>query len=306
MQTKALKAPYIHLELNNNTRECRNKVMEAWLLYDKFRMERNINYINIYFEECKKRNIELKLILIEDVEFGIRNNKCNLFYKNKKCSMPQFVIMRTINPLLTKHFELMGVPVFNNSFVSTICNDKQKTYQYVSKANVEIMDTSFIKKGTSTSIKYPSIVKPSFGSGGENVFLVKNEYEFKKAINSISDESIVIQKPASDLGKDLRVYVLKDQIIASILRVSNSDFRSNYSLGGLAEVYNLNQEEKSIVYKIIEMFDFSLVGIDFVFHRGKMVFNEIEDVVGARMLYSKTDINIVSLYLDFILSERKS
>ena len=50
------------------------------------------------------------------------------------------------------------------------------------------------------------------------------------------------------------------------------------------------------------MFDFSLVGIDFVFHRGKMVFNEIEDVVGARMLYSKTDINIVSLYLDFILS----
>ena len=37
-----------------------------------------------------------------------------------------------------------------------------------------------------------------------------------------------------------------------------------------------------------------------------MVFNEIEDVVGARMLYSKTDINIVSLYLDFILNEIKA
>lgn len=280
--------------------------MEAWLLYDKARVERNINYINIYFEECKKRNIDLKLILIEDIEFGIKNNNCTLLYKNKECSMPQFIIMRTINPLLTKHFEFMGIPVFNNSFVSAICNDKQKTYQYVSKANVEIMDTGFVKKGTCISIKYPSVIKPSFGSGGENVFLVKNEEEFKKAIDSISDENIVIQKPASDLGKDLRVYVLKDQIIASILRVSNSDFRSNYSLGGTAKIYNLSHEERSIIYKIIELFDFGLVGIDFVFHRGKMVFNEIEDVVGARMLYSKTDINIVSLYLDFILNEIKA
>ena len=80
--------------------------------------------------------------------------------------------------------------------------------------------------------------------------------------------------------------MLKDQIIASILRVSNSDFRSNYSLGGTAKIYNLSHEERSIVYKIIELFDFGLVGIDFYF-MGKMVFNEIEDVVGARMLYSK-------------------
>lgn len=277
--------------------------MEAWLLYDKFRMERNINYINIYFEECKKRDIKLKLILVEDIEFGIKDNKFTLFYKKNKCTMPDFVIIRTINPLLTKHFELMEVPVFNNSFVSSICNDKQKTYQYVSSANVEIIDTLFIKKSDCNSIKYPSVIKPSSGSGGENVFLVKNENQFKKAINSISDENIVIQKPASNLGKDLRVYVIKDKIIASILRVSNSDFRSNYSLGGSAKIYNLSSEEKSIVYKIIELFDFGLVGIDFIFDEGKMIFNEIEDVVGARMLYSITDINIVSLYLDFILSE---
>ncbi|HOA96743.1 ATP-grasp domain-containing protein [Acetivibrio saccincola] len=279
--------------------------MEAWLLYDKSRVDRNIHYINIYFKECRKRNIKLKLILIEDIEFGIKDNKCALFYKKEECSLPQFVIMRTINPLLSKQFENMGVPVFNNSFVSYICNDKQKTYQYVSKANVKIMDTLFLKKGASVSIEYPSIVKPSFGSGGENVFLVKNEEQFKKAVDLIPDENIVIQKPAGDLGKDLRVYVLKDKIIASILRVSDSDFRSNYSLGGSAKVYSLSPEEKSTVYKIIELFDFGLVGIDFVFDGGKMVFNEIEDVVGARMLYSTTDINIVSLYLDFIINELK-
>ena len=34
-----------------------------------------------------------------------------------------------------------------------------------------------------------------------------------------------------------------------------------------------------------------------------MVFNEIEDVVGSRMLYAKTNINIVSEYIDYIVQK---
>jgi len=34
-----------------------------------------------------------------------------------------------------------------------------------------------------------------------------------------------------------------------------------------------------------------------------MVLNEIEDVVGARMLYSLTDIDVVRLYLQHILKK---
>ena len=41
-------------------------------------------------------------------------------------------------------------------------------------------------------------------------------------------------------------------------------------------------------------------GIDFVFDGGQPVFNEIEDTVGARMVYSVTDIDILDLYCDYI------
>ncbi|MDF2611730.1 MAG: hypothetical protein K0R92_3204, partial [Lachnospiraceae bacterium] len=34
--------------------------------------------------------------------------------------------------------------------------------------------------------------------------------------------------------------------------------------------------------------------------QGELIFNEIEDVVGARMLYQCTDINLVRLYLNYI------
>ena len=40
-----------------------------------------------------------------------------------------------------------------------------------------------------------------------------------------------------------------------------------------------------------------------MFHEGKIIFNEMEDVVGARMLYTYTDIDIVEIYLNFIISQ---
>ncbi|TYQ18224.1 UNVERIFIED_CONTAM: ribosomal protein S6--L-glutamate ligase/gamma-F420-2:alpha-L-glutamate ligase [Acetivibrio alkalicellulosi] len=276
--------------------------MEAWLIYDRSGMDRNINYINFYFEECNKRNINLKLLLTEDIKIVIRENKCTIIYKNEIQKMPKFVVCRTINSLLTKHLEMMGIAVFNNSFVSSVCNDKQKSYQYISLTGIKIMDSIFTDCSYCEDIDYPVIVKPSNGYGGQNVFLVNNKKEFENAVRNMQNTTIVIQKVASDLGKDLRVYVIGDEIVASMLRVSKSDFRSNYCLGGSAKLYHLNNYEKSIVHKVIDMFDFGLVGIDFVFDNGELTFNEIEDVVGSRMLYSKTDINIVSMYLDYILS----
>ena len=40
--------------------------------------------------------------------------------------------------------------------------------------------------------------------------------------------------------------------------------------------------------------------MDFVFDKGKIVFNEIEDSVGARMIYSKTNIDIIKEYCEYI------
>ena len=44
----------------------------------------------------------------------------------------------------------------------------------------------------------------------------------------------------------------------------------------------------------------------FVFNSGKIVFNEIEDSVGARMIYSLTDIDIIKEYCNYISCEVKN
>ena len=67
--------------------------------------------------------------------------------------------------------------------------------------------------------------------------------------------------------------------------------------------YELSASEQALVLKIASLLKFDYIGIDFVFNEGKIVFNEIEDSVGARMVYEKTDIDILRLYCDYIKKE---
>ena len=249
--------------------------MKCWLIYNRKDAKRNAPYIDMYFSECKNLGIDLELIYEDEIPDG----------------KPDFCIFRAINPKLTKALEDRGILVFNNSKTAEICNDKRKTYKYLSDNGIEILEIF-----DEENIKFPCVVKSAYGRGGTEVFLVNNRSEYDKI--ELNDK--VIQKVCSNIGRDLRVYVIGKKIIASILRTSKTDFRSNYSLGGKASLYRLNDEETVLIEKIISLFDFGLVGIDFIFHNGKIIFNEIEDVVGARMLYEKTNINLVSEYLKYV------
>ena len=142
----------------------------------------------------------------------------------------------------------------------------------------------------------PLVEKPVNGKGGEDVrFIESGKVEIK--------QGFVYQKPASDLGRDLRVWLIGGKPICAVLRKSDTDFRSNYCLGGSAEVYELSDAEKRLVCRIASLVDYDYIGIDFVFNNGKIVFNEIEDTVGARMVYAKTDIDILRLYCGYIEKE---
>ncbi|MEG2295412.1 MAG: ATP-grasp domain-containing protein [Oscillospiraceae bacterium] len=279
---------------------------KAWLLYDTLDAQKNKHYIPLYFDAFRDKQVELEVIYTERLNFGIKNMQFFLEYDEKPINPPNFVISRVISLSLTQHLEYCGVKVYNNHTTAQICNDKQKTYEYICNAGIQIMDSYFIHKIVPTGsckFNYPVVVKSTTGRGGTEVFLAANHESFTFAMNELKEKSVVVQKLASDVGKDLRVYVVGKTIIAAILRESTTDFRSNYGLGGKATVYILNEEEIALVNKIINLFDFAMVGVDFIFDQGKLIFNEIEDVVGSRMLYANTEINIVSHYVNWILHQ---
>lgn len=282
-------------------------LLEAWIVYFRQGAEYNKKYIEFYIEEGKKLGIDFRLVLVEDIEFGVRDGKLFLIHSLHNQRLPDFVVFRAIYPLLSKHFEMMGIPVYNNSFVSEICNDKAKTYQYLAKTGIPMVDSSFYKKQQINEVlrkvTYPTVVKAVDGHGGSQVFLVE-EQKIDEIAMGLASSDIVMQPLTGSKGQDLRVYVIGKEIIAAVLRTAKEGFKSNYSLGGHVRLYDLSEVEKHLVNTIIDQFDFGLVGIDFIIgDKGELIFNEIEDVVGSRMLYQCSDINIVELYLKFILND---
>ena len=195
-----------------------------------------------------------------------------------------YVINRTNDEKIAARFENRGIRVFNPSAFSRLANDKQRCYDFMKKNGIEIMPTRYDT--------VPFVKKPKNGHGGQGVVMCYRAEEY--------DEEMVCQQPASDLGRDLRVWVIGGEIITSLLRVSKGDFRSNFCLGGEAVPYTLNTEEIKKIKKIISLVNGDYYGIDFVFNGGKIVFNELEDTVGARMVYAKTEIDIFKLYCDYI------
>ncbi|MBR3692804.1 MAG: ATP-grasp domain-containing protein [Clostridia bacterium] len=273
--------------------------MTGWLIYDAFEAERNRAYIESYFASAKKRGVDLSLLLLEDMCW-----EPELLVSGHVRKLPDFVICRRPVPSLSEKLESLGVPVFNNSRISRICNNKYLTSRTVAGLGVPVAEEYWHGCGLpACPPELPCVAKPVDGHGGQGVFLCRDAAEYAAAAESLAGRECVLQRPVSDLGRDLRVYMLGCEPVAACLRISDTDFRSNFCLGGRAELHTLTAEERDYVLRIAAEFDFGLAGIDFIYDGGRPVFNEIEDVVGARMLYALTDIDIADRYLAFILEK---
>ncbi len=271
----------------------------GWLIYNREDAEKNKAYIDWMLEEANKLGMELQFHYREDLQIGHRQNQLYIDIQHNPVVPPAYAIVRTIDPFLTKQLEMLGTTCYNSSFVAEIANNKAKTHQYISSLGIPMSDTIYCGGSVQATLPFPFIAKEVHGRGGKSVYLVENH---EQLASLPTEGEWLIQKPAI-FGKDVRVFVVGKRIVAAVLRESATNFKANYTLGGSASLYKLSHEETALVQKIINSFDFGMVGIDFIFgDEGHFLFNEIEDVVGSRTLSALSEINIVRDYLEFIKS----
>lgn len=265
--------------------------MKGLLIYDTIGAKRNEWFLNRLISNFRRDNIDLELRLIDNEKISEIENV-------------DFAIVRTIAPQVNKFLESFGVKVFNNFNTSLIANDKWETYLLCRSLGISTMPT-YQDVDSIDLCGFPFVIKSCNGHGGTEVFWVDNSDELTAAKDyfKLLNKRFIIQKPCSDLGKDMRIYVMGDKIISSVLRYNPVSFKSNYSLGGKVQKTEPATYQIDMVKKIISYLKSDYVGIDFIFDNGKWVLNEIEDVVGARMLYEVASIDIASMYCSYIKSK---
>jgi len=272
----------------------------GWLIYNKEDAERNTSYINWFIKEAALQHISLTLVLRENLTIGIMNDERKILLNHSPAHLPDFAVIRTVEPILNLYLETCGVRVFNSSVVSHMCNHKSITYHEMIKLKIPMVDTYFFKKEHvrhSPPLEYPFVMKESIGRSGKQVYFIQSNDDWNRYQHKLKTNDLIIQTCDVQLGKDLRVFVIGKKIIGAVMRENKDDFRANFNLGGTAKWYSLNKSETSLIHRIIHQYDFDLIGIDFLIdHNGFLLFNEIEDVVGSRILSATSDINLLKRY----------
>ncbi len=267
-----------------------NEMKTGWLLYNTGDFEQNRMFVSHIQDKGKAVGLSLEIVLTENFELSTER-------------LPDFVISRQRDYRLNQRLEDDHVPVFNSSKVSKICNDKRNTHRFLEglpQMRTQIVDAEH--PDTPESMPFPLVVKPVNGHGGDRVMLVNNKTEMENALSEILPQPALLQEPASEAGKDLRVFVLFGRIVASVMRTARDGIVSNFKRGGSVELHALTDAEEALAQQVIRRFaehgaPLSFAGVDLLYHHGAPVINEVEDVVGSRMLYKVSDIDVIDLYI---------
>lgn len=260
--------------------------MKGWIIYDRCDAEKNGWFIEQISQNGRKYGIDFRLVLTEDFDENEMSDNLRL---------PEIAIVRSRHHEMSSLLEKKGVRCFNNSETCRIANDKWLTYLLCSENGLPVMKTA-LNEAVS---EYPYVIKSLDGHGGSEVFWADGKEAEEKARGLIRGD-VITQVPCSNPGKDMRVYVLGGEIAAAVLRTSDCDFRSNFSLGGNVVSAVPTEEQRNMVRRLHELLKFDYVGVDFIYDNGSWVINEIEDAVGARMLYSVSDIDICGEFAAYV------
>lgn len=301
------------------------------MVYDQEGCERNAGYVAMYERHCRSYGVAVKTVLDVDVRRRVTAGE-----------RPVCAFVRTIRPELNLFFEQQEIPVFNSSLVSRICNHKGKTLERLKDLvfcvpSITIsgeqlpyvlglgflqvrswfkdrFEYSAFRERERAAVEQAEdfVLKTVDGHGGSGVFSLNTERQ--KLLSLYNDgrmgvSSELVLQPMIRSGReyrDMRVYVIGERIVAAVMRSSSEDFRANFSRGGEVRHVILKPEQRGIVARITEEFEFGMAGVDFLFDQDEqLVLNEIEDVAGARMLYAcAPEIDIVGEYVAYVMEQK--
>ena len=256
----------------------------GFLIYERGDAERNRWFIDRLRGEFARKGVQLDLVVASAA-------------RELPDETPDFAVARTRNAEINSFFEGKGIPVFNNSATCAAANDKYATYELCRACGIPVLPTVTADEYRGGTFGSPVVVKARGGHGGKQVFCAR-DYDEACRMSEGRQADYIVQPMCSAPGIDMRVYMLGGEVVAAAER-HGKDFRSNWSLGGKARIVQPPEQAETAAKAVCARLGCDWVGVDFLPDGNGWVLNEIEDPVGARMLYALTDIDAARLLAEY-------
>lgn len=272
--------------------------MYGWMIYPKDTLNNKFgnNAFGWMKDSASKNGISVDIVFSDDLIILNDNRKTGFIHKGKTLGFPDFVIMRDYNYTISMMLEDLGIRVINSTRSMFNSRNKALTAWILVKNNVSTPKFLYSKEKNYDFIHdyfdgKKFVMKENEGSQGKGVYLIENEEDYNK-VYRMNQEYFYQEFIEFSRGMDIRSYVLGDKVLGCVKRVSDTGFKSNYSLGGSVESYELNESIKEISLKAAKALGLDFCGIDLLFTRESFTVCEVNGNAGFRTITQVSDIDI--------------
>lgn len=276
-------------------------------------------------EEAKRMGIEVKHYLYNEMgfEFGCQGGKvflgdeevnfeqiCGVWFRVAGTKSGKYISARNT---LIEICKSKGVFCANSqSYLKWERMDKILQHGVFGLSGIPVVETRVFYKKEDVlkyNFEYPVICKHGFGFQGKSVVKLNNRKELESFIYSMEEKNLglYLWQKFLAVGWDLRVVVVGGKAIGGMKRSAvGSEFRSNFSLGGKVEKWNLSSEEIFLAEKTAKVCGLDYGGVDIMKDRqGNNYILEINRACQYKGFEKATGINVAKRVVEMLVRDCK-
>lgn len=284
--------------------------MKGYLIVNSFmKTEKFISLYEMLSKSFNERGVSLEIKQASDISLRVGEP-----LKEKI----DFAIFWDKDIYLAERLENNDVRLFNSKRAVELCDNKIMMSQALAKAGIRIpktyiapktfeglgyIDRSFLKK-VEKEIGYPMVIKEAYGSFGEQVYLANDEKTANEIIDKIGHKDFLMQEfIAASCGKDIRINVVGDKAVVSMLRENKNDFRSNISNGGSGSLFEPEESYIELAIAATKALGLDFAGVDVMFGEDGPIICEVNSNPQFASTLKATGVNLADYIRDYILAK---
>jgi len=235
--------------------------------------------------EAKKLGVEVNRALYKDLTFNLENGKTRVFVKGEEINEENtlglwFRVAGTRSGKYTEARNLVIrllhgqniLAVNHEGYLNWTRMGKISQHGVFLENDIPIIPTKIfytkeqvLESKIGDDFGWPVIAKHEKGFQGKSVRKFEEFKELKHFVKRINEKNVgmFLWQKYLPTKWDLRIIVLNGQAIGAMKRSAVGDeFRSNFSLGGDVEVWNLSEKDKQIAEKVAKVCGLDYCGVD--------------------------------------------
>ncbi len=270
-------------------------------------------------EAAEQRGHHAKVLNTLKFAIDLERGSPDLYFRQKPLSTYDAVLPRIgasityYGTAVVRQFQEMDVFCANTAHGITNSRDKLRSLQILSRHHVGLPRTTFVrdKKDVLPAIKRiggaPVVIKLIEGTQGIGVLLADTVKQAESIIELLQSQkqNVLIQKfVAESKGKDVRAFVVGDQVVAAMRRVAQGqEFRSNVHRGGVAEPVELDEQYRETAVRCTQILGLRVAGVDMLEGKDGPQVMEVNSSPGLEGIEKCTELDVAGAVIDYIAAQ---